>query len=254
MTDHLRDLVSGWSPGQATDATEHDHEEASRMDTLVALDLREGPGADTPAPAAEASGEMSVEEFSRVLRDDPWGRAQRLILAHDAALRARLAEAEERARWAEDRVGVLEREESLLVGQLQTSLAAAIARAEEAGGAAFYAFVAGAMKRTGDRRTVERRAPKPGVTVRVRDEPGDVPRRIRRARYDAMPPTDPLASARDEAIAAARQVSALLEMMRDDDLARPASGNSYGLTPSGGRLLKIHHDALIAALDKMEGK
>ena len=63
-----------------------------------------------------------------------------------------------------------------------------------------------------------------------------------------------LAAARDEVIAAARQVSALLEMMRDDDLARPASGNSYGLTPSGGRLLKIHHDALIAALDKLEGK
>ena len=70
-----------------------------------------------------------------------------------------------------------------------------------------------------------------------------------RLRIDAA-----LAAARDEVIAAARQVSALLGMMRDDDLAGPASGNPYGLTPSGGRLLKIHHDALIAALDKMEGK
>ena len=124
MTDHLRDLVSGWSPGQATDATEHDHEPAKMrgltkdegeaygeiLDTTFNVTLSE----QSSSPAAEASGEATpavvhsvFDTFGHMLGEIDskrrWmeGSVTELreeydkVLASRDALRARLAEAEQ---------------------------------------------------------------------------------------------------------------------------------------------------------------
>ena len=103
-----------------------------------------------------------------------------------------------------------------------------------------------------------------GYSFLCRDHAHEAEALVTETRYycDEAPPgfverNRALAAARDEVIAAAREVNALLDMMRDDDLAGPASGNPYGLTPSAGKLLKIRHDALraaVATLKKLEGK